>query len=308
MKRTALALFGLLVSAPAPAATLQIAMPDWSTVPIVDHDLGHGVHAIESFGGNIGVVSGDQGLLLIDAGYPQLATRLRAAFERVSSQPVRLVVDTHYHWDHTGGNAGWAKSGALVVATERTRANLIEKQKSDQNRPGEFLPDGDALPSFTVTGEAVIRWGGQTLQLIALPGAHTDGDLIVRFVDADVIQAGDTFTNGFYPYIDVAHGGSIDGMIAAADRMLALAGPATQIVPGHGAIATRADLVAYIEMLRKVRARCAEAIAKGESSEQFLARAPLSDLDAQWGGNLITGQAFAAMAYASASRISQTTP
>ena len=303
-KRRFLGLCAVLALCPAAAgaAPLKIEMPDWETVPVIDHDLGRGVHVIESFGGNIGVVASDDGPLLVDAGYPQLHARILAALRKLGPRPARLVVNTHFHWDHTGGNADFAREGAILVASDATRRHIQERQGRSDNRPGEFLPDAAALPQFTLAGDATLSWGGQTVRLIRLPGTHTDGDLVVQFVEADVIQTGDALMTDFYPFIDVAHGGGIEGMIALSDRVAAMAGPATRIVPGHGPIGRRDDVIRFGQMLRTVRDRAAAALAGGIDRDSFVAGQPLADLDARWGGNLIKGPAFAAMVYADLAR------
>lgn len=265
----------------------DIPLPDWSKTPVVDHDLGHGVHMLESFGGNIGVLAGDEGVLLVDAEWPQLHDKVVAAVRKISHKPIRYLVNTHWHWDHVGGDGLFARQGAVIFSSEQTRAYIVDAQKQ-HNAPGTpYVVDPAAIPVVTVTSELTLHLAGQTVEIIHAPPAHTDGDLMVRFPDADIIQTGDTFFHGFYPDIDQPHGGTIDGMIAFYDTLYRMCGPHTKIIPGHGPIANRNDVREYQAMLREVRNRVAKAIAAGMTEKQLLAAHPLDGLDVKWGGNLI---------------------
>lgn len=265
----------------------HMELPDWSKTGVEDHDLGRGLHMLESFGGNIGVLAGDQGVLLVDAEWPQLHDKVAAAVAQISAQPIRYVVNTHWHWDHVGGDGLLAGMGAVIFSSDETRAHIVAEQKKNHAPGTPYAPDPAAIPVVTVKSGLTVHLAGQTVEIIHVPPAHTDGDLIVRFVEADVIQTGDTFFHGFYPDIDQPHGGSIDGMIALYDRLYRMCGPKTKIIPGHGPVANREDVREYQTMLREVRNRVAKAIAAGMTEEQLVAAHPLDDLDIKWGGNLI---------------------
>lgn len=265
----------------------HIELPDWSRTPVEDRDLGHGVHMLESFGGNIGVLAGDEGVLLVDAEWPQLHDKVVAAVTRISPQPIRYLVNTHWHWDHVGGDGLFGKAGAVLFSSEQTRAHIAAAQKENSSPGTPYAPDAAALPVVTVTDGVKFHLAGQTIEILHVPPAHTDGDLIVRFVEADVIQTGDTFFHGFYPDIDQPHGGTIDGMISFYDTLYRMCGPDTKIIPGHGPVASREDVREYQAMLREVRKRVAKAVAAGMTEEQLVASHPLDDLDVKWGGNLI---------------------
>jgi cyclase len=269
-------------------------LPDWSKTPVEDRDLGHGVHMLESFGGNIGVLAGDEGVLLVDAEWPELHDKVVAAVTRISNQPIRYLVNTHWHWDHVGGDGLFGKAGAVIFSSEQTRNYLVDAQR---RHDGPYAPDPAALPVVTVTHGTKFHLAGQTVEVIHVPPAHTNGDLVVRFVEADVIQTGDTFFHGFYPDIDQPHGGTIDGMIALYDTLYKMCGPKTRIIPGHGPIANREDVREYQAMLREVRNRVARAVAAGMSEEQLVASHPLDDLDVKWGGNLIKQPYLLAIVY-----------
>jgi len=273
----------LLLSAAQARPEEHIELPDWSKTPVEDRDLGHGVHMLESFGGNIGVVAGENAVLLIDAEWPQLHDKVVAAVRRISPQPIRYVVNTHWHFDHAGGDELFVRSGAVLIASEQTRRYLLD--------------DRQTAPVITVKHNMTFHLGGQTVNVIHVRPAHTDGDLVIQYVEADIIQTGDTFFHGFYPDIDQPHGGTIDGMIAWYDELYALCGPDTRIIPGHGPVANRQDVKEYQGMLREVRNRVAKAVRAGLTEEQLTASHPLDDLDVKWGGNLIKQPYLLAIVY-----------
>jgi cyclase len=266
----------------------KMDLPDWSKTPVEDRNLGHGVHMLESFGGNIGVLAGDEAVLLIDAEWPQLHDKVLAAVAHISPQPVRYLVNTHWHWDHVGGDGLFGKAGVVIFSSEQTREYIEKAQATKTSPPGSpYAPDPAAIPVVTVNNGVKFHLSGQTVEIIHVPPAHTNGDLIVRFVEADVIQTGDTFFHGFYPDIDQPHGGTIDGMIVLYDTLYTMSGPNTKIIPGHGPIANREDVREYQGMLREVRKRVAKAVAAGMTEDALIASHPLDDLDKKWGGNLI---------------------
>ncbi len=276
----------------------KIDLPDWSRTAVEDHDLGSGVHMLESFGGNIGVLAGNDGVLLIDAEWPQLHDKVLAAVKRISPEPIRYIVNTHWHWDHVGGDGLFAKAGAVIFSSGQTRDYIIKAQHDERAPPGSpYSPDPGAIPTVTVENGLRFHLGGQTVEIIHVPPAHTNGDLIVRFVEADIIQTGDTFFHGFYPDIDQPHGGTIDGMIALYDKLYQMSGPRTRIIPGHGPIANREDVREYQGMLREVRKRVSKAVDAGMTEEALIASHPLDDLDRKWGGNLIKQPYLLAIVY-----------
>lgn len=276
----------------------QMDLPDWNKTPVEDHDLGSGVHLLESFGGNIGVLAGDEGVLLIDAEWPQLHDKVLAAVRHIApNKPIRYLVNTHWHWDHVGGDGLFGKAGGVIFSSAQTYA-YIAKAQQEHNAPGTpYAVDRAAIPVVTITSGTTFHLAGQTVEVMHVPPAHTDGDLIVHFVDADIIQTGDTFFHGFYPDIDQPHGGTIDGMIAFYDTLYEMCGPNTRIIPGHGPIANRDDVREYQAMLREVRNRVAKAVAAGLTEDQLIAAHPLDDLDVKWGGNLIKQPYLLAIVY-----------
>lgn len=291
----------LLLSMPLAAIARpeeKMDLPDWNTTAVEDRDLGHGVHMLESFGGNIGVVAGDEGVLLIDAEWPELHQKVLAAVARISSKPVRYLVNTHWHWDHVGGDGQFAKAGAVIFSSPETRDYIAGAQATEHAPPGTpYAHDPGAIPVVTIKSGTTFHVGGQTVEILHVEPAHTNGDLIVRYVEADVIQTGDTFFHGFYPDIDQPHGGTIDGMIVLYDKLYRMCGPHTKIIPGHGPVATREDVREYQGMLREVRKRVAKAVDAGMTEEGLIAAHPLDDLDVKWGGNLIKQPYLLAIVY-----------
>jgi glyoxylase-like metal-dependent hydrolase (beta-lactamase superfamily II) len=196
------------------------------------------------------------------------------------------------HLDHTGGNEPLGKTGALIVAHHNVRQRMSTKQFMARMQREVPPAPAEALPVVTFEQGVTLHWNGEQIEVEHVAPAHTDGDSLVWFRSNDAVHTGDTFVNGSYPFVDHSSGGSFDGLIAACDRVLAGVGAATKIIPGHGPLATPADLRAYREMLGTVRRRVADAIAKGTSQEAFLASKPLADLDPRWGGGFMKADAF----------------
>lgn len=278
----------LLASSPALMAQQQ----DFSKVEIRTQQVAPGVHMLIGAGGNLGVSSGEDGVFLIDDQFEPLAPKIRAAVEAISKQPVRFVINTHWHGDHTGGNEAFGKSGSVIVAHDNVRKRMsVEQFVQRFNRRLPPSPKA-ALPVITFSEGVTFHLNGETLEVFHLANAHTDGDGVIWFKNANVLHTGDLFFNGMYPFIDVDSGGSLDGMIAAADRLLAMTNVSTKIIPGHGALATRADYRAFRDMLVTVRDRIAKLIAEGKSVDQVVAAAPLQDLGEKWGKGFMKTDTF----------------
>lgn len=291
MLRAIVTVFACLLFQPVYA---QVVLPDWDTVDIKTVELGNGLYVLEGFGGNIGVSIGDDGVLLVDDQYDQLAEKNLAAIRRLTERPIRFVVNTHWHGDHTGANAALRALDANVFGTDETRA-AMERHNASQP-PGA---DGSLLtpPIATFRDQLTFHINGQVVRVFKVRPAHTDGDAIVEFQPANVIHMGDTSFNGFYPFIDVANGGSIDGMITLHQEIYDLANDATVIVFGHGPNGARADLANYRAMLSTVRDRVAAALEAGTTLEALIAAEPLADLDPEWGDNLIKAPDLLRMVY-----------
>lgn len=255
------------------------------------------VAMIEGSGGNIGVLVTPSEKFMVDAGIAVSKDRLSRALATLGPAAVKHVVDTHWHWDHADGNAWLHDAGAQIIAHPRTAIYLARTERVDDWRHSfDASPPSGRATKLVPTHKRYLM-AGEQIDIEAIPPAHTDGDLFVRFRNADVLFVGDTYWNGMYPFIDNEHGGSIDGMIRAADLSLRMAGDKTIIVPGHGPAATRADLEAYRTMLQTVRGNVARLKGEGRSLEAVIAAKPTAAYDATWGGSLIDPAFFTRLVY-----------
>ncbi len=263
------------------------AQEDFSAVEIKAEKVADGIYMLTGSGGNLGLSVGEDGAYLIDDQYAPLSGKILAAVKELTPEPVRFVINTHYHGDHTGGNENMGEAGALLVAHENVRRRMATGTFMEAfNRQVEPAPAA-ALPVVTFRDAVSFHWNGEEIRAFFVGPAHTDGDSIIHFVKADVFHMGDTLFNGMYPFIDVSAGGRIDGMIAAADRVLKVAGDKTRLIAGHGPVATKADLQIYRDMLAQVRDRIATLKAEGKTDEQIVAAKPTADLDEKWGGGFM---------------------
>lgn len=270
MRRISILLASLvLLAVPASAQN----NPD--DVQIRVEQLAPGVAVLFGQGGNIGLSYGVDGNVIIDDQYAPLTPKILAAIASLDSDPVRFVINTHWHFDHTGGNENFGKSGAVIVAHDNVRVRMAAGQlMAAFNQTIPPAPKA-ALPVVTFGDGVTLHLNADTLQVTHVDNAHTDGDALVYWKDANVLHMGDIFFNKIsFPFIDLDSGGSIDGMIAAAGRGLQIAGDATRIIPGHGPVATKAELAAYRDMLADIRAKIAAGIKAKKSLAQIKASAP----------------------------------
>jgi glyoxylase-like metal-dependent hydrolase (beta-lactamase superfamily II) len=288
----------LLLGGPAAA----LAQQDFSKVEVTSEKVAEGVYMLQGAGGNIGLSVGADTAFLIDDQYAPLTPKIKAAVAALTSKAVRFVLNTHWHGDHTGGNKDLGESGTLIVAHENVRKRMTTEQFLEAF--GMKVPPADpaALPVVTFNDTVTFHLNGDEIYAFHVAPAHTDGDCVVHFRKANVIHGGDTFFNGMYPFIDLSTGGSVSGMIAAADRILALAVEGTKIIPGHGPLATKVELKAYRDMLATARDRVAALVKAGKTLEQTTAAKPLADLDAKWGQGFLKADAFVSILYKDAAR------
>ncbi len=297
MKRITIA--ALAGSALLWAGAAQAQQPDFSKVEIKAIDLGHNTYMLEGLGGNITVAVGSDGIIMVDTQFAPLHDKIKAAIAKISPLPVKYVINTHYHGDHTGGNALFHKEGATIVAQDNIRVRLAAGTTNGLTGAKTPPLEADGLPTDTYqVGDKKIEVGGRVAEIKHVINAHTDGDSWVYFPDANVLALGDTFTRN-YPNIDWANGGGIDGMILANERYLKAANDTTKIVPGHGPLATKVNLQEFHDMLVTARDRVKKLYDEGKTEQEVLAADPLAELSKKWAAQqgLGTGPTFTRNVY-----------
>lgn len=252
---------------------------------------------LQGKGGNLGLIVGDDGAFLIDDDYAGLSDKIKAAIAKQTDAPLRFVINTHWHADHTGGNTALGRAGATIVAHENVRKRLSSEQfiEAFDSRVPPTAPAG--LPVITFAQGLSFHLNGEEIDVIHVPPAHTDGDAIVHFRTSNVMHTGDVYFNGVYPFIDVSSGGRIDGMIAGADRILALVDEQTKIIPGHGGLSNKVELAAYRAMLADVRDSVGKLIEAGKTREQVIAAKPTRDYDEKWGQGFLSPDKWVGIVY-----------
>jgi cyclase len=272
---------GALLAAPALAQ-----QQDFSKVEVKAEKLSATTYMLTGAGGNLGLSVGADAVFLVDDQFAPLTTRIEAAIHKLTTMPIRFVINTHWHFDHTGGNENLGKAGALIVAHENVRKRMSTEQFIEFLDLKVKVEPRAALPVVTFTRDLTFHLNGDEIHVYHVSHAHTDGDAIVHFRTSDVLHMGDVFFNQRYPFIDTSSGGTIDGVIAAVDRGLGLAGETTKIIPGHGPLASKADLKAYRDMLATVSGRIKAGKQAGRSLEEVAAAKPTAEFDALWGKGL----------------------
>jgi len=265
----------VMVALAAPAVAQQDDS-NWKSQQVVP-----GIYMLESdrgfAGGNLGLLVGDDGVVLIDDGVPTITATTVAAVENLTGDPINFVINTHAHGDHTGANAHYMQQGATIVAHDNLRDALTRDDQYDQS----------ALPELTFSDSVTFHLNGHTAYVFHIPAAHTGGDAAIHFTDVNVIHTGDVLFNRLFPFIDLDGGGSVDGYIAGQKRLVALADGNTKIIPGHGPLASRVDLQAALDMLVDAKARVKALVDAGKSLDEVKAANPLTAYDA-WSWDFIT--------------------
>jgi cyclase len=277
---------------------------DFSKVEIKTINLGRNTYRLEGQGGNITVAVGTDGIIMVDGQFAPLHDKIKAAIAAISPLPIKYLVNTHFHGDHTGGNAGFQSDGATVVAQDNVRVRLAAGTALGLTGIKTPPVAPEALPKQTyIGGSMTLEVGGRTAVLTHVNNAHTDGDTWVYFPDGNVLCTGDTMNNTKrYQTIDFANGGDIRGAIRATEAFLALANEDTRVMTGHGPLAKKSDIAEYNAMLKTARERVEKLFKEGKTEAEVVAARPLNDLDAKWAANDEAAVNFLKMVYNSFKR------
>ena len=283
----------------AVAASAQAPGTDYSKIEILTEKIAPNLYMLsgsagvdpghqDAAGGRIGVLAGPDGIFMVDAQYAQITDKVVAAIRKISPEPIRFLVNTHLHGDHTAGNANFVKMGALLFAREELREGMARPPAPSAAAPAPAR-DPARLPVVTYgMGDPVkLRMNGEIVDLIPVRAAHTGGDTMIRFENADVIMIGDFYRNYGYPFIDTNNGGTLKGALEALDATMKLAGPNTRLIPGHGTIINRTDIVPYRDMILGVQAKVQQLIAQGKTEQEVLAAKVTAPYDAKVPGGLL---------------------
>ncbi|AWM06130.1 MBL fold metallo-hydrolase [Bradyrhizobium symbiodeficiens] len=276
----------------AGARYLERAKSDVITVPLRGN-----INVLMGSGGNIVVLSGSDGKFLVDAGIKPSKDKLQAALDKINPSPLKYVVNTHWHWDHTDGNEWMHAAGATIIAQRNTLRHLSETTHVDDwNWTFAPVPAG-ARPTIVVDNERDFSFAGESIKVEHLGPGHTDGDLLVYFQRADIVALGDTFWNGNYPFIDNEDGGSVSSAISWASKAIERTTDKTILIPGHGEIGNRAQLIEFRDMLIAVRDQIATLKSQGKSLEEVMAARPTAAFDDKWGRFVINPKFFTKLVY-----------
>jgi cyclase len=270
---------------------------DFNKVQIKTIKISKNVHMLQGAGGNIGVLSGNDGVFIIDDQFAPLTKKIKAAISKISKKPIKYVFNTHWHFDHTGGNENLGKSGTVIVAHENVRKLLSKDQMLKVFGKELKASPKVALPVITFNSRINFHLNNEHLNIFHVENAHTNGDGIIHFKESNVFHMGDTFFKDKFPFIDVQHGGSLNGIILAAERVLAMSNPKTKFIPGHGDLADQNDLRNYIRTLKDVQLRLSKYKRKNLSLDRLLKKKPLEDLDKTYGAGFMKTDKWISIVY-----------
>jgi cyclase len=273
---------------------LLCAQTDFDSIQVTATDVVPGIYSLQGNGGNIGLSVGEDGVFIIDDQFAPLTEKIKAKISDYSNAPVKFVINSHFHFDHSDGNQNFGRGGAIIIAHENSRIRMSEDQVISILDQDQFAYDEVGLPRITFTEDMSLHFNGQTVNLHHFGSGHTDTDAVIHFVEANVIHTGDVFVRYGLPFIDVPNGGNLNGMIRAMHGIIALADDNTRIIPGHGDVGTRADMIAYVEMLETIRDRVFEGIRAGMSLAEITATEPTRGYP---GGGFVNNENFTKIAY-----------
>jgi cyclase len=279
------------------AVSAYAQAPDFSKVEIKANKVTDNFYTLDGQGGTIGVLFGPDGVFMVDTQFAPLSDKIVAAIKRLTPQPIKFVVNTHVHGDHTGGDENFGKLGATIISREELRYRLAHPNPAANGTPGVPMPAA-GLPKQTYRGMLTTYMNGEEIQLIAIPRAHTDGDTMVYFPGLDIIMTGDFYRSVQYPNVDRANGGSLQGLLDGLGSVIGHAGPNTKIIPGHGATVDRTAVVAHRDVALTVRERVARLLSQGKSEDEVVAAKVTADLDPKVQEVGMTGDRFVRQVYA----------
>jgi cyclase len=271
--------------------------PDFSKIEIKTTQIADNFYTLEGRGGTISVLTGPDGVLLVDSQFAPLTDKLIAAIKNLSTKPIRFLINTHLHGDHTGGNENFAKLGTIIFSRDQLRERLAHPLAAADGSPGKPAP-ALALPVVTYDGPVSIHIDAEDVRLIPIRNAHTDGDTLVSFTTHDILAVGDYYRGVGYPYVDLKSGGSLTGILDGLGATIGRAGPHTKIIPGHGPVTDRNSLIAQRDMILAVRDKVAALVAQNKTLEEVIAAKPTADFDAQVPQSAQTADSFVTWLYA----------
>ena len=283
-------------------STVTVGQQNLEDVEITTIPVAEGIYMLKGAGGNIGVLAGEDGVFLIDDQYAVLSDKIMAAVEEISQEPIRFLINTHWHQDHTGGNENFGNAGVTIIAHDNVRDRLSTEQFMEAIDRKVSPSPTEALPIITFNDTVTFYLNDEEVRAFHPAPAHTDGDTIIHFKDANVIHAGDIYFNGSYPFVDIDSEGSLLGIITAVEELLSLADDRTLIIPGHGELSNKAELENYHKLLIAVRDRVSQAIAEGISVDDFVASNPTAEFDETWGNGFLNPEQFLRIVYTDLSR------
>jgi cyclase len=297
LKQVTRALLLVLVLMAVSAAKAQ-APPDFSKTEIKTTKVTDSFYTLEGQGGMIGILVGPDGVFMVDSQYAPLTEKIVAAVKQVTNSPIRFMVNTHVHPDHTGGNENLGKMGVVIISRDELRQRLEEGTPAVNGAGGRAPFPPVALPLITFEGKVTFHMDGENIQLIPIAHAHTDGDTLVHFPKNNIIMTGDFYRSVGYPNIDRVNGGSLSGMIEGLTFIGSIAGPDTKIIPGHGPTVTRTEVLAHRDMIVSIRDKVAQLMQQGKSQEDIIATHPTADFDAKVPQAAQTSDRFVGQLYA----------
>ena len=289
-------LLALVLAFAATSSCLAQQQRDFSKVEIKTTKISDNFYALEGEGGRIGILAGPDGIFMVDTQFAQISDRILAAIRQITDAPFRILVNTHVHGDHTGGNANFARQGATIMARPLLRERLMKPAAPQGVKPLPPAP-AQALPVVTDDTETTIHMNGEDVRLIPAPVAHTDGDTLVYFPKANVIMTGDFFRSVGFPNIDTVNGGSLNGLLASFETVLKLGPPNAIIAPGHGPITDKTAVAKHRDMTIAVRDKVAGLIREGKSQDEVVAAKPAAQFQAQVGGIAFIADRFVIQLY-----------